>query len=171
MDKRTGFKMGESELTLLGREIKVGDQAPDFKAVDKELNPVSLKDFEGKVKIFSAVPSLDTQVCELQTIRFNEEVAKMGDEVRLMTISMDLPFAAQRFCSSHDIENSIMASDYQDRSFAENYGALIDELKLINRSIFVIDRDNKVQYVEYVEQNTNFPDFDKALEAAKACLK
>ena len=170
MERRNGFKMGEDELTLLGTKQEVGMKAPDFDVVDRNLKKVTLAGFDGKIKIFSAVPSLDTSVCEMQTMQFNEEVGKLGDQVALMTISMDLPFAQARFCSSHQVENGIICSDYQQHSFATNYGCLINELKLCNRSIFVVDRDNKLIYVEYVEQNTNLPNLEAALEAVKKAL-
>ncbi len=170
MEKRTGYLMGDQELHLIGPELKVGDKAPDFNLLTKDMKPISLKDFDGKVKIISAVPSLDTKVCELETIRFNEEADKLGQGLAVITVSLDLPFAQQRFCGDKGIHNLTVASDYQERSFSKDYGVLIDELKLMNRSVFVLDKDNKFVHVEYVKQNTDFPDFDKALEAAGKLL-
>lgn len=170
MDKRTGFFMGEMPLTLLGHEVKVGEKAPDFKLVKGDLSPLTLADLGNKVKLILAVPSLDTKVCELETIRFNEEAAKLGDQALVLTVSMDLPFAQGRFCTANKIGNALTASDYQERSFAQNYGVLIDGLFLTNRSVFVLDRDNTVKYVEYLSQNTDHPDYDKALNAVKSLL-
>ena len=170
MNKRTGFKMGESELTLLGNEIKVGDQAPEFTVVKPDLSPLTLADLGDKIKIIAAVPSVDTKVCELETIRFNEEAARLGHDVVILTISVDLPFALDRFCAAEAIENAIVASDYQNRDFAEKYGVLIDGLFLLNRSVFVLDRDNKVVYVAYNEQNVEHPNYDAVLDAVKGLL-
>lgn len=171
MEKRTGFKMGDDELTLLGKEVKVGDKAPDFTVVKGDLSAFSLKDMGDKVKLLVAVPSIDTNVCELETIRFNEEADKLGDDVAIMVVSMDLPFAQSRFCAAKGIKHLTVTSDYQQKSFGENYGVLMEGLSLLNRSIFVVDKDNTVKYVEYVKQNTNHPDYDKALDAARELLK
>ncbi len=171
MEKRTGFKMGDDELTLLGKEVKVGDKAPDFAVVKGDLSSFSLKDMGDKVKLLVAVPSIDTNVCELETIRFNEEADKLGDDVAIMVVSMDLPFAQSRFCAAKGIKHLTVTSDYQQKSFGENYGVLMEGLSLLNRSIFVVDKDNTVKYVEYVKQNTNHPDYDKALDAARELLK
>lgn len=170
MEKRTGYKMGEDELTLLGKEVKVGDIAPSFRLVSKDMEPVTLESLGKKVKIITAVPSLDTPVCQMETTRFNQEADKLGDGLAVLTVSMDLPFAQQRFCSAEGVKNLTVASDYVDHSFGEAYGCLIEGLTLLNRSVFVLDADNKVTYVEYLEQNTNEPDYDKALAAAKALL-
>lgn len=168
---RTGFKMGDTELTLLGEERKVGDIAPDFTLAKQDLSPLTLADLGKKVKLIVAVPSIDTSVCELETIRFNEEAGKFGDKAIVLAVSVDLPFAQARFCAAKGIDNAIVASDYQQRSFGKAYGVLIDGLMLLNRSIFVLDEDNTITYVEYVKQNTEHPDYDAALEAAKKLLK
>ena len=168
---RTGFKMGDTALTLLGEERKVGDIAPDFTLAKQDLSPLTLADLGKKVKLIVAVPSIDTSVCELETIRFNEEAGKFGDKAVVLTVSVDLPFAQSRFCAANGIDNAIVASDYQQRSFGKAYGVLIDGLMLLNRSIFVLDEDNTITYVEYVKQNTEHPDYDAALETAKKLLK
>ncbi len=170
METRTGYKMGDQELTLCGPEIKPGDQAPDFTITKTDLSPLTLKDLGNKVKLIAAVPSVDTKVCELETIRFNEEAEKLGDDVVVLTVSVDLPFALERFCAAEGIKNAIVASDYQNRDFAKKYGVLIDGLFLLNRSIFVLDQDNNVVYAAYNEQNTDHPDYDAALQAAKDLL-
>ncbi len=170
MEKRTGIiTMGGNPMTLLGKEIKVGDTAPDFTVLKNDLSPFSLKDVEGKVKIISVVPSIDTGVCELQTTTFNEEASKLGDVV-ILTISVDLPFAQSRFCAAKGIDKVITLSDHKDLSFGLNYGFVIEELRLLGRGIVILDKDNKVKYVEYVKEVTNHPDYDKAIEAAKKLL-
>ncbi len=167
MDKRTGLiTMHGDPLTLAGKEIKVGDKAPNFTVAKNDMSKYSLSDAGDKVKIISVVPSLDTGVCELQTIRFNEEAAKL-DNVVVLTISVDLPFAQDRFCKEHDIDKVLTLSDYKDLSFGEAYGFVVEELRLLSRGIVVLDKDNTVKYVEYVKELTNHPDYDKAIEAAK----
>jgi thiol peroxidase len=155
-------------MTLVGNEVKVGDKAPDFKVVDNGLQPVTLADTAGKVRILCAVPSLDTPVCDLETKRFNEEAAKLGDGVVVQVISVDLPFAQKRWCGAAGVENVTTLSDYQDRSFGENYGVLIKELKLLARSIFVVDKNDAVTYVQLVPEVAQEPDYDAVLAAAKS---
>ncbi|MEW6720920.1 MAG: thiol peroxidase [Thermodesulfobacteriota bacterium] len=154
-------------VTLLGPEIKAGDKAPDFRVVGTGLEPVSLADFRGKVKIISAVPSLDTPVCDTETRRFNEEAGKLPDNVVVLTVSLDLPFAQKRWCAAAGIDKVRTLSDYQDRSFAQAYGVLIKELKLLSRSIFVVDGTDTVRYVQHVKEITSEPDYAAVLEAAK----
>jgi thiol peroxidase len=153
-------------MTLLGPEIKAGEKAPDFRVVDTALTPVSLSDFQGKVKIISAVPSLDTPVCDAETRRFNQEAAKLPGDVVVLTVSLDLPFAQKRWCAAAGIDKVRTLSDYQDRSFAAAYGVLIKELKLLSRSIFVVDAKDTVRYVQHVKEVTEEPDYAAALEAA-----
>jgi len=167
MEKRTVTTFAGNPVTLVGKEIKVGDKAPEFTALKADLSPFTLKDVEGKVKLISVVPSVDTGVCELQTIRFNKEAAELADTV-IITISMDLPFAQARFCGAKGIENAIVISDHKDASFGTNYGFLMEEFRLHNRGIVVIDKDDVVRYVEYVSENTNHPDYDKAIAAVKS---
>jgi len=162
-------------LTLVGPQLKVGDKAPDFKThrftADKGLFAVSLGDAcGGKATLFSVVPSLDTPVCSLQTQKFNKELAALAGKVNCYTVSVDTPFAQNRFCgdATHKIDNLISLSDYQDRSFGQAYGVLIDELKLLSRSIFVVGKDGKLVYVEYVPEVTQEPNYEKALAALKA---
>lgn len=170
MERRTGVvtKNG-APLTLLGKEIKVGDQAPDFTALTKGLEPFGLKDMEGKIKLISVVPSIDTGVCDLQTVRFNEEAGKLKDTV-VVTISMDLPFALSRYCASKGIDNAITLSDHREASFGVNYGFLIEELRLLSRGVVVIDKENKVRYVQYVAEMGTHPDYDSALEVVNQLL-
>jgi thiol peroxidase len=164
--ERTGVAtIKGNPLTLIGQEIKIGDKAPDFKVNKDLMTQVSLHDYDGKVKLISVVPSLDTGVCDAQTRRFNVEAAKLGDKVTVLTVSMDLPFAQARWCGAAGVDQVVTLSDYKDASFGVAYGVLIKELRLLMRSIFVVDADNNVQYVEYLSEMTNPPDFDKALAA------
>ncbi|HLQ96188.1 MAG TPA: thiol peroxidase [Pseudogracilibacillus sp.] len=153
-------------VTLLGTEVKVGDQAPDFTALANDLSEKTLSDYKGKVKIISVVPSVDTGVCSNQTKRFNEEADKL-DNVQILTVSMDLPFAQGRWCSAEGVKNIELLSDHRDADFGEKYGTLIKELRLETRAVFVVDENDKVVHAEYVPEVTNYPDFDAALQAAK----
>ena len=157
-------------LTLLGQEIKVGDTAPEFEALDNSLAPVKLSAFQGKVVIISAVPSLDTPVCDLETRRFNAEAAKLGQEVVILTISMDLPFAQKRWCGAAGVTHVTTLSDHKDAAFGLAYGVLIKELRLLTRAVFVVDRKGVVRYVELVREITHEPDYDAALTAVKECV-
>lgn len=154
-------------VTLLGNEVKVGDQAQNFTVLSNDLKEVTLDDFKGKVKLISVVPSLDTGVCSEQTRKFNEEADKL-DNVHVLTISMDLPFAQKRWCAAEGIDKVETFSDHREADFGEKYGVLIKELRLLARSIFVVDANDKVVYVEYVKEVSTHPDYDAALEAVKA---
>lgn len=156
----------DNPVTLLGKEITVGDDAPDFTVLSNDLQNKTLNDYEGKIKLISVVPSVDTGVCAEQTKRFNEEADQL-DNVHVLTISMDLPFAQGRWCSAEGVKNIDLLSDHRDADFGEKYGVLIKELRLLARSIFVVDANNKVTHVEYVSEVTNHPDYDAALAAAK----
>lgn len=170
MKKTSGMTtfMG-NPLTLLGETIKPGDKAPDFTAIGEGLKPVKLSDFAGKVVLISAVPSVDTGVCAAQTRKFNVEAANLGD-VAILTLSCDLPFALGRFCAAEGINKVITLSDHKDTDFGLKYGFLIEELRLLNRGIVVVDKNGVVQYVEFVKENTNHPDYDAAIAAAKKLL-
>jgi thiol peroxidase len=168
MQERTGIiTFKGNPMTLLGPEIKAGEKAPDFRVVDTGLAPVSLSDFRGKVKIISAVPSLDTPVCDTETRRFNQEAAGLPGNFVILTVSLDLPFAQKRWCAAAGIDKVRTLSDYQDRSFASAYGVLIKELKLLSRSIFVVDGNDTVRYVQHVPEVTQEPDYAAVLSAAK----
>lgn len=153
-------------LTMVGEEVKVGDKAPDFVVLDNELNPVKFSDYKGKTVIISAVPSLDTPVCDMETRRFNNEAGKMGDDVAILTISMDLPFAQKRWCGAAGIDKVKTLSDHRDASFGEAYGILIKELRLLARVIFVIDNEGVVRYKQVVKEVAHEPDYDEVLDAA-----
>lgn len=166
---QTTFK--NNPVTLVGNEVKVGDQAPDFKVLANDLSEVTLKDSEGKIRLISVVPSIDTGVCDAQTRKFNEAAAELGDNVIIYTVSMDLPFAQKRWCGAAGIEKVVTVSDHRDASFGEAYGVLIQSLRLLTRSVFVIDAEGKVAYVEYVPEATDHPNYDGAIEAVKALIK
>jgi thiol peroxidase len=168
LKERTGVvTMKGKPLTLLGTEVKVGDKAPDFRVVESGFNPVKLSDFKGRTVLISAVPSLDTTVCALQTKRFNEEADKLPDTVVVLTISEDLPFAQSRFCGAEKIQKIKVLSDSVWRDFGEKYGILIQGMGLLARSVWVISPEGKVTYREVVPELTNQPDYAKALAAVK----
>lgn len=152
-------------LTLEGTQVKVGDTAPNFTAVGNDLNPVSLNDTKGK-RVFLSVPSIDTPVCDMEVRKFNTEASKLSN-VEVYTISMDLPFAQARWCGAAGIENVKTVSDYKDREFGKNYGVYINELGLLSRSVFVVDENNKVVYVEYLQEITEEPNYEAVLNALK----
>lgn len=160
---RDQITMGGNPIKLLGEEIKVGMKAPAFKAVKTDMSEFSSDELNGKIKIYSVVPSIDTRICEFQTIRFNEEATKHPD-VMVVTVSVDLPFAQKRFCVANSIENSIVVSDYQSLDFGMKYGYAIDGLRLLARGIVVVDAEDNVRYVEYVKEVGSHPDYDKVLE-------
>lgn len=170
MTERPGaVTMKGAPLTLVGKEIKPGDKAPDFEVLDNGLAPVRLGAYQGKVIVLSSVPSLDTPVCDMETRRFNSEAAKLGDEVVVLTVSMDLPFAQKRWCGAAGVEQVTTLSDHKDASFGLAYGVLIKELRLLARSVFVIDRQGVVRYVQLVKEITHEPDYGDVLQAiAKA---
>ena len=155
------------EVTLLGSEVKVGDQAPNFTVLANDLSEVTLDNSKGYKRIISVVPSIDTGVCDAQTRRFNEEASKL-DNVKILTVSVDLPFAQKRWCAANGIDNVETVSDHRETSFGEAYGVLIKELRLLARSVFVVDSNDKVTYVEYVSEVTDHPNYEAAIEAAKA---
>lgn len=153
----------QEPVTLYGSQVKKGEYAPNFTVLDNDLNEVTLENYDGQKKLISVVPSIDTGVCDQQTRKFNEEAAKEDGVV--LTISADLPFAQKRWCASNGLENVITLSDHRNLSFGKTYGVVMEELRLLARSVFVLDKNNKVVYTEIVSEGTNFPDFDAALEA------
>ena len=169
-DRKDQITMKGKPLTLTGNRINPGDKAPFFEVVTNGLSQVRFSTFAGKVCIISSVPSLDTRVCDTMTRRFNEEAGKLGKDVTVLTISMDLPFAQKRWCGSAGIENLQTFSDHRLASFGKAFGVLIEELRLLARAVFVIDRQGIVRYVEIVKELTNEPNYDAALKAAKDLL-
>ncbi len=156
-----------NSVNLLGNEIKIGDTAPDFTVVGNDLSPIKLSDYKGKTIILSIFPSLDTPVCATQNRKFNEAAANLSDDIVIIGISVDLPFAQARFCGAEGIDKVITASDYQQHDFAAKYGFLIEGLMLLARGTVVIDKNGKVVFVEYVKEITDEPNYQAALDATK----
>lgn len=163
----TVVTMKGNPLTLVGEEVKVGDLAPDFEVLANDLSPVKLSDYMGKIRVISVVPSLDTPTCDIQTRKFNEQAGALGEDVVVLTISMDLPFAQERWCGAAGIENVTTLSDHRSAEFGKAYGVLIEELRLLARAVFVVDGEGIIRYKEIVHELTNEPDYDLAIEAAK----
>jgi thioredoxin-dependent peroxiredoxin len=157
-------------ITLVGPTLQVGDQAPDFAINKNLLEKASLKDFAGKIKLISVVPSIDTGVCDAQTRRFNQEASNFGENVVILTVSADLPFAQARWCGAADVDRVVMLSDYQENTFGKAYGVFIKEFHLDMRAIFVVDSNDKITYVEVLEEMTNHPNYDAAIAAVQALL-
>ncbi|MBW0278087.1 thiol peroxidase [Shewanella xiamenensis] len=164
---KTQVMMGEKAVTLEGKLPQLEQMAPRFKVVDDKFNPINLTDFKGKTILVSAVPSLDTGVCALQTKRFNSEVSHFSDDVVMLTISTDLPFAQKRFCKVENVENIKVLSDSVWRDFGEKYGLLIEDYGLLARAIFIVDAEGKLKYQELVPNIAQHPNYDAALEALK----
>lgn len=158
-------KFQGSPITLEGNTLSVGDKLPDFSVTTNDLGEFTLKDTNG-VRVFLTVPSIDTPVCDMEVRRFNTEASKLNN-VTVYTVSMDLPFAQARWCGAAGIENVKTISDYKDREFGENYGVYINELGLLSRAVFVVDENDKVIYVEYLEEITEEPNYDKVLDVLK----
>ncbi len=167
MEGRHKLTIKGKPLTPLGGELKVGDKAPEFKALNNSLEEVSFKSFSNKVKLIASVPSLDTPVCDTEIKRFNDEAANISKELAIIFISMDLPFAQKRFCQAFDIKKVTTLSDHRDADFGQKYGVLIKELRLLSRAIFIIDKEDNVRYIELVPELTSPPDYDAALRALK----
>lgn len=159
---------GGDKMTLQGTQVKVGEKAPEFTAVKNDLSSFNSKDYEGKVVVYSVAPSIDTSVCSIQAKTFNEKATELSDDVVVVTITEDLPFAQARFCGAEGIDNAMIVSDYKDHEFGTKYGFLIEELQLLARGVVVVNREGEITYVEYVEEVTNEVDFDAAMEAVKA---
>jgi thioredoxin-dependent peroxiredoxin len=166
-ERKGAITMRGNPMTLVGAELKPGQKAPNFTLVGKDMRPVTLDNFKGKVKIIASVPSLDTPVCDAETRRFNEEASKLPGDVQVLTVSMDLPFAAARWCGAAGVNNVTTLSDWRGGQFGEAYGALIKELHLDARAVFVVDKNDQLVHVEYVKEVANQPNFDAALEAAR----
>ncbi len=165
-ERKGAVTMGGNPVTLVGPEIKPGQKAPNFNAVGKGLAPVSLDKFQGKVKIITSVPSLDTPVCDAETRRFNEEAGKLPGDVQILSVSMDLPFAQARWCGAAGVDKVTTISDYRDRDFGQKYGTLMKENGLLCRAVFVVDKNDNVVYSEYVKEIREHPNYDAALQAA-----
>ena len=169
-ERENAITMKGNPLTLVGSAVKVGQAAPDFSVVANDLSEVKLSDYKGKVLILSVVPSLDTGICDIQTRRFNEAAGQLGDDIVILTISMDLPFAQARWCGAAGVEQVKTVSDYQQADFGIKYGLLIKGLRLLARAVLVVDANGIVQYEQLVPEVTTEPDYDAALNAAKKLL-
>jgi thiol peroxidase len=168
MNERAGLvTMRGNPLTLLGNEVRVGDTAPNFSVLDTDLKPVDFSSYRGKVCIISSVPSLDTPVCDASTRRFNKEAAELDQDVAILTISMDLPFAQARWRGASGIKAVQTLSDHRDASFGTAYGLLIKDLRLLARAVLVVDRDGKVQYIQIVNEIADQPDYEAVIAAVK----
>jgi thiol peroxidase len=168
MEERSGIiTMKGKPLTLVGKGLKEGDTAPDFEVLNNDLSPVKFSSFKGEVCVVSSVPSLDTPVCDMETRRFNQEAAKLGPNVGILTISMDLPFAQKRWCGAAGVDKVTTLSDHRDASFGTAYGVLIKELRLLARAVFVVDGEGIIQHIELVKELTEEPDYDAILNAVK----
>jgi thiol peroxidase len=171
MEERTAaITMRGNPLTLLGKELKTGEPAPDFEVLDNSLNPVRLSNYRGKVCVISSVPSLDTPTCDMETRRFNDEASKLSSDVVILTISMDLPFAQKRWCGAAGVDKVITLSDHRQAEFGSAYGMLIKELRLLARAVFVVDQSGTIQYIQLVKEIADEPDYDAVIEAVKKLL-
>jgi thiol peroxidase len=157
-------------VTLMGQPVEVGDRAPDVTVLDNDLRPVKLSAYRGKVVILTSVPSLDTAVCDLETRRFNQEAARLSGDIVILTVSMDLPFAQKRWCGAAGVDKVKTLSDHREAAFGTTYGLLIKELRLLARSVIVLDREGVVRYKELVRETTHEPNYEAALKAARDLL-
>ncbi len=163
--------MHGNALALSGNVLKVGDKAPDFKVVDNGLAQTGISAYRGKVVVLLSVPSLDTDVCSVETRRFNIEAGKLGGDVAILAVSMDLPFAQKRWCAAEGVANVTTLSDHRDADFGRAYGVLLKDLRLLARAVFVVDRDNVIRHIEIVKEVTNEPDYEACLKVVEKCLK
>lgn len=170
MERKGIVTLKSRPVTLIGQTLEKGDRVPDFVALDKDLKEVALRDFQGKAKLISVAVSLDTPVCDRQLRKFNEEAAGLPEEVAVINITMDLPFAIGRFCSTAGIDRIKTLTDYRDASFGMGFGVLIKELRLLARAIFLVDRDNILRYSEIVPEVTGQVNFEKALAETRSLL-
>jgi thiol peroxidase len=168
--KKTVVTMKGKPLTLAGKQVKVGDLAEDFEVVANDLSAVKFSSFRGKVCLISSVPSLDTSVCDIQTRKFNEQAKALADDVVILTISMDLPFAQKRWCGAAGVENVRTLSDHRKAQFGNAFGVLIKELRLLARAVFVVNKDGVIRYIQIVDELTNEPDYEAALKTVKELL-
>jgi thiol peroxidase len=154
-------------LTLVGDEVKVGEPAPDAELLSNDLKPVRLSSYRGKVCVITSVPSLDTPVCDVETRRFNGEAGRLGADVKVLAVSMDLPFAQKRWCGAAGVEWVETLSDHGEASFGTRYGVLIKELRLLARAVFVVDREGILRYSQIVKEIADEPGYEAVLSAVK----
>jgi len=171
MEERSGIvTMKGNPLTLVGAGLTLGDPAPDVEVLDNDLAPVKISSFKGKVCVLSTVPSLDTPVCDMETRRFNEEAARLGEDVAVLTVSMDLPFAQKRWCGAAGVDKVTTLSDHREAALGKAYGVLIKELRLLARAVFVVDQEGVIRYIQLVKEVTEEPDYEAVLEAVAGLL-
>jgi len=170
-DAKNTIKFKGNPLTLLGSQPGVGEPAPDFEVLANDMSPVKLSELRGKVLVICSVPSLDTPVCDTEVRKFNEKATSLGDDVAVLVISMDLPFAQKRWCGAAGIKNIQILSDHNKAEFGGAYGVLIKELRLLARTVFIVDKEGVIRYIEVGEELTNEPDYEAALKAVKEATK
>lgn len=171
MERKNIVTVKGNPVTLSGEEVKTGQKAQDFKALNTGLEEVVLSGFKNKIKLIASVPSLDTPVCDLEIKRFNDEAAKLSKDLAIIFISMDLPFAQKRFCQANEIKAVKTLSDHRDADFGLKFGVLIKEMRLLARAIFILDKDDIIRYVQIVPELSSPPDYDRALEALKSVVR
>lgn len=170
-DKKNTVMFKGAPLTLAGNPVNVGKPAPNCVVTGNDMSPIKLSDFQDKIRVICSVPSLDTPVCDTETRKFNEHAASLGDDVKILVISMDLPFAQKRWCGAAGVNNLLTLSDYKDSEFGNAYGVIVKELGLLARAIFVVDKQGVIRYKEIVNEMTNEPDYEAALKAVKELKK
>ena len=170
MANRPGMMVGDHEHTVIHDMLEVGSKAPDFQLITNRLQTKTLADYDGKVKIISVIPSIDTSVCSAQTRRFNEEADSLGDDIAVLTVSADTPFALGRYCGNEGIESSETLTTYRDMKFADDYGVHDLDWRVCQRAVFVLDKDNVIQFAEYVPVIGDEVDFDATLSKAKSLV-
>jgi thiol peroxidase len=166
-ERKGAVTMKGNPLTLIGNEVKVGDAAPDLTLLDNGLSPVKLSSFRGKNCVLASVPSLDTPVCDMESRRFNEEAARLGADVAILIISMDLPFAQKRWCGATGVTKVQTLSDHREASFGNSFGVLIKELRLLARAVFLVDKKGTIKYIQLVKEVTQEPNYQEVLDALK----
>lgn len=166
-ERKDAVKMKGNPMTLLGPELNIGDDAPNVTLVDNDLNPFQLAGLKGKTVILTTVPSLDTPVCDTEIRKFNEKAGELGEDVEIVTVSMDLPFAQKRWCGAAGIDRVKTLSDFRDGMFGKEYGTLLKDLNLHARTVFVVDKNGDIQYKQVVPEVTEEPNYDEVLSAVK----
>jgi len=171
--KRVGLlKFGGQDVTIIGQDLKVGDKAPEFTVQTQDWSIVKgLGSTKGKVRIIATLPSLNTSVCERETRRFNQEAAALGEEIAILTVSMDLPFTLKNWCAAAGIDRVITLSDHKTAEFGQKYGVLVKEYRFLRRAIFVIDQNDMLVYSAYMPAIGVEPDYPEVLAAARLALK
>ncbi|MCS7209438.1 MAG: thiol peroxidase [Fimbriimonadales bacterium] len=170
MERSNAVTFLGNPLTLIGSELKPGDPAPNATVLKQDLTPVNIHDYKGHTLLISVVPSIDTSVCSAQTKRFNEEASRLPESVKVLTISMDLPFAQKRFCGAEGIDKIEVLSDHREGAFGQAYGTLVKELRVLSRAVFVVDPQGIIRYAEYVPEITQHPNYDAALQAVRQLI-